>query len=486
MSSNLKAAAVMIELVGASKHYPVQIKPAQRMWQALRCTPSRADDAPSYTALHACHLTVRKGEVVGVVGKNGAGKSTLLQLVSATVQPSSGSVRVAGKISAILELGAGFNTEFTGRENIFLATATAGFSNDKTNALLEEIIEFSGIRNFIDQPIKTYSSGMVVRLAFSIATCTEPDVLIIDEALSVGDGEFARKSFDRILSLKNQGTTILFCTHSLFHIEAMCSRAVWLDQGTILKDGHPSLVIPAYQDFLDGVAYSPAPSVPAPEASAALVAPSDVTPAADPLTATDSAAGLVTVADPVLVYVAVADPVPLPVPDQQPGVSLQGYARLRTLSLGVSRTDQEDQVYFVGDTAQALGQVDSLSVRAMFESDPNMAAPSFAVTLHSMDGRIIGSAGAWNDGVTLSRSVTGTGWVELVFPSIALLKGTYTLSAFLFCERGLYIYDNADHFIKVQITQHGIEQGLFHVPRVWKSFDQAPLQVARERSPHQH
>lgn len=477
MSSNLKAADVVIELVGASKHYPVQIKPAQRMWQALRGTPSRADDAPSYTALQACHLTVRKGEVVGVVGKNGAGKSTLLQLVSATVQPSSGSVRVAGKISAILELGAGFNTEFTGRENIFLATATAGFSNDKTNALLEEIIEFSGIRNFIDQPIKTYSSGMVVRLAFSIATCTEPDVLIIDEALSVGDGEFARKSFDRILSLKNQGTTILFCTHSLFHIEAMCSRAVWLDQGTILKDGHPSLVIPAYQDFLDGVAYLPAPSVPAPEAAAALVATPEV-----------GAADLVATPE-----VGVADnPVTVPEqhPEQQPeqlsGVSLQGYARLRTLSLVVSRTGKDYQVYFVGDTAHAHGQVDSLTVRAMFESDPSMAAPSFAVTLHSMDGRIIGSAGAWNDGVTLSRSVVGTGWVDLVFPSIALLKGTYSLSAFLFCERGLHIYDNADHFIKVQITQLGIEQGLFHVPRVWKSSDQAPPPAIRERAPHQH
>ncbi len=472
MSSELSASDVMIELVGASKHYPVQIKPAQRMWQALRGKPSRAEDVPSYTALQPCNLTVRQGEVVGVVGKNGAGKSTLLQLVSATVQPSSGSVRVAGKISAILELGAGFNTEFSGRENIFLATATAGFSNEKTNALLEEIIEFSGIRPFIDQPIKTYSSGMVVRLAFSIATCTEPDVLIIDEALSVGDGEFARKSFDRILALKNQGTTILFCTHSLFHIEAMCSRAIWLDKGAILKDGHPSLVIPVYQDFLDGVEFSPSAALPGQQMPATLAQIEGVMPLQN---ANDEPSG----------ESVQAIELAVPQGDQPRSGTLQGYARLRTLTLGVKGTNQEERVYGIGDLAHAHGQVDSLLVRAMFESDPEMPAPSFAVTLHSMDGRIIGSAGAWNDGVTLARSVSGSGWVELVFPSVALLKGTYTLSAFLFCERGLHIYDNADHFIKVQISQQGIEQGLFHVPRVWRSFDQAPLQGFKERTPHQ-
>lgn len=462
-----QSSPVMIELAGASKHYPIQSQPLQRMWQALRGSPSRADDAPSYTALQPSNLTVRKGEVVGVVGKNGAGKSTLLQLVSATVQPSSGSVRVEGKISAILELGAGFNTEFTGRENIFLATATAGISSDKTQVLLEEIIDFSGIRPFIDQPIKTYSSGMVVRLAFSIATCTEPDVLIIDEALSVGDGEFARKSFDRILSLKNKGTTILFCTHSLFHIEAMCSRAIWLDKGQILKDGHPSLVIPVYQDFLDGVEFSASVAALTNTAAAAPALPAQLS---------APASELVPVPAPDL---EAAEPcAPLMETDQvAAGIvsKLQGFARLRTLSLAVVSPVQTEEVFRVGELASAHGKVDALVVRAMFESDPQMPAPSFAVTLHSMDGRIIGSAGAWNDGVTLDRSSDGSGWVELTFPSVALLKGTYTLSAFLFCERGLHIYDNADHFIRVQVSQDGIEQGLFHVPRQWKSFSKSPV-----------
>jgi lipopolysaccharide transport system ATP-binding protein len=297
-------------------------------------------------------------------------------------------------------------------------------------------------------------------------------VLIIDEALSVGDGEFARKSFDRILALKNQGTTILFCTHSLFHIEAMCSRAIWLDKGAILKDGHPSLVIPVYQDFLDGVEFSPSAALPGIQMPVTLAQIEGVMPLQN---ANDEPSG----------ESVQAIELAVPQGDQPRSGTLQGYARLRTLTLGVKGANQEERVYGIGDLAHAQGQVDSLLVRAMFESDPEMPAPSFAVTLHSMDGRIIGSAGAWNDGVTLARSVSGGGWVELVFPSVALLKGTYSLSAFLFCERGLHIYDNADHFIKVQISQQGIEQGLFHVPRVWRSFDQAPLQGFKERTPHQ-
>lgn len=421
MSCKTDASPVVIELSGVSKRYPIAQKPFQRMLRALLGKPPDVTAESSYTALESCHLTVRQGEVVGVIGKNGAGKSTLLQLVTSTVQPSFGSVRVRGKISAILELGAGFNVEFTGRENIFLAAATAGLNTEKTSALLEEIIEFSGIRPFIDQPIKTYSSGMQVRLAFSIATCTEPDVLIIDEALSVGDGEFARKSFDRILALKNRGTTILFCSHSLFHIEAMCSRAIWLDKGRIVHDDHPSLVIPRYQDFLDGTT------------SVGITSSHDTPP---PFFSEDKSV-------------------------------LQGHARLRSLTLTVRSPDGNESVHKVGGQANVQSQTDTLLVHAFFESDPSMHAPSFAVTVHGMDGRIIGSAGAWIDHVSLNRSTSGSGWVEVAFPQIALLKGNYTLSAFLFCERGLHIYDNADHFVQIQVSQVGIEQGLVHLPRRW-------------------
>jgi lipopolysaccharide transport system ATP-binding protein len=434
MSFESTTAPVVIELQGVGKHYPMALQPMHRLWQALWNRQPQADASANFSALQPCDLVIRKGEVVGIVGKNGAGKSTLLQLVTATIQPSVGSVHVHGKVSAILELGSGFNVEFSGRENIVLSLAMTGTDASTQSGLMDEIIEFSGIGPFIDQPIKTYSSGMQVRLAFAIATCSCPDVLIVDEALSVGDGEFARKSFDRILALKSQGTTILFCSHSLFHIEAMCSRAIWLDKGRVVKDGHPSLVIPSYQDFLD------AASVPAPAAQESPPASTQAT----ELPTTPSKSG------------------PL------------GFARLRSLDVVVRSPDGQERPYKIGAQVQMQSMTDSLLVRGFFESDPDMPAPSFAVTVHSMEGRIIGSSGAWIDQVVLKRSASGSGWVEVQFPNLALLKGAYTLSAFLFCERGIHIYDNADHFVRLQVSQVGIEQGVFHLPRTWASFVEDP------------
>ena len=430
MSFDSHDAPVVIALEGAAKRYARRAEPARRLWQVLWGQPSSQDPATQFTALQPCTLRIRQGEVVGIVGKNGAGKSTLLQMVSRTLQPSEGRVQVQGHVSAILELGAGFNPEFTGRENIHLGLATAGLSKAQTLARLEEIIDFSGLRPFIDQPIKTYSSGMYVRLAFAIATCSEPDILVIDEALSVGDGEFARKSFDRIMQLKQRGTTILFCSHSLFHIEALCSRAVWIDAGQVVRDGHPHQVIPAYQDFLDGAAL-----------------PSDTNSAA-PSDAPAAGAGT-----------------PAPTPST---------GRLRELRFEVQTAEGAQSEWRSGQTAPLRSCTDSLRVRARFDSRPELPAPSLAVTLNSMDGRIIASAGSWIDGVVLERDATGSGWVELAFGQLALLKGSYTLSVFLFCERGLHIYDNADHVLQLQVTQDGLEQGLFHLPRAWTTRPNTP------------
>lgn len=432
MSSELQSHPIVIELTGTAKRYARKAKPARRLWQALWGQTPEGTDTSEFTALHPSTLSIRQGEVVGIVGKNGAGKSTLLQIVSQTLSPSEGSIRVTGHVSAILELGAGFNIEFSGRENIHLAMATAGLNKAQTMARMEEIIDFSGIRDFIDQPLKTYSSGMYVRLAFAIATCSEPDILVIDEALSVGDGEFARKSFDRIMKLKQRGTTILFCSHSLFHIEALCSRALWIDGGKIVRDGHPHQIIPAYQDFLDGAKIQPAP------------------PAAHETADTASDAGGSEAA----------------IAEGSPGVSP---GRMRKLSFVVDHPGQTSTTYSSGNTATLRSREGAFRVQAQFDSDPRLPAPSFAVTLHSMDGRIIASAGAWNDQITLQRANDGSGWVEVCFDALALLKGTYTLSVFLFCERGLHIYDNADHILHLEVVQDGIEQGLFHVPRTWST-----------------
>jgi lipopolysaccharide transport system ATP-binding protein len=187
-------------------------------------------------------------------GHNGAGKSTLLQILSGTLSPSTGDLQVNGRVAALLELGAGFNPEFTGRENLLLNGPLLGLSRAQLAERLQDIIDFSGIGDFIEQPVKTYSSGMFVRLAFSLATSVDPDILVIDEALSVGDGEFSRKSFDRILALRDAGTTILFCSHSMYQIESLCSRALWLDHGRARQFGRPAVVATAYQEHLDTLA----------------------------------------------------------------------------------------------------------------------------------------------------------------------------------------------------------------------------------------
>ncbi|MDY0189359.1 MAG: ABC transporter ATP-binding protein [Desulfuromonas sp.] len=238
-----------LHIQNLGKCYHVYDKPHERLLQML--FRGRKRYYRESWVLKDVNLEIAKGESLGIIGRNGAGKSTLLQLVCGTLNPTTGTVLVRGRIAALLELGSGFNPEFSGRENVFINAQILGLSYEETVARYEEIVDFSGIRESIDQPVKTYSSGMFVRLAFSVATCVEPDVLIIDEALSVGDGDFAHKSFERIMQLKQGGTTILFCSHSMYQIEKLCSRALWLDDGNVKMFGAAAKVTTAYQSALD-------------------------------------------------------------------------------------------------------------------------------------------------------------------------------------------------------------------------------------------
>jgi len=229
------------------KAYASFASPVKRLGAVLF---GRGLPAESFWALRDLSLDVPKGESLGVIGQNGAGKSTLLQLLCSTLAPTTGTLQVQGRIAALLELGAGFNPDFSGRDNLLLNGPLLGLTRAQLEERLEDIIDFSGVRAFIDQPVKTYSSGMFVRLAFSLATSVDPDILVIDEALSVGDGEFARKSFDRILAMKERGTTILFCSHSLYQVEAFCTRVIWLHQGQVRAIGEPHDVVRDYTMFL--------------------------------------------------------------------------------------------------------------------------------------------------------------------------------------------------------------------------------------------
>lgn len=415
MSFNSWNSEAAIDARGLSKCYQLYTFPKDRLKQFL--WPHRWLGARQYYrelwALRNIDLTIGHGEVVGIVGQNGSGKSTLLQLVCGTLTPTQGDVQINGRVAALLELGAGFNPEFTGRENVHMSAAIMGLSSSEIAERLEEIIDFSGVRDFIDQPVKTYSSGMFVRLAFSVAISVDPDILVIDEALSVGDGAFARKSFTRIMQMRDAGKTILFCSHSLFQVESLCSRAIWIHQGQIVLDGESAQVVTAYQAFLDKNT-------------------TDATPEA-----------------PLAQFTSPASERPAPA----------GNAHLVSVTLRSAGNDIKNDPLTSGES--------SLSVEISFVSDPTLPCPTIAMALQTREGRIITSTATWEDHFTVQRQPDGSGRVCLTLDQLPLLKGDYSVSAYLLCERGLYLYDTAEHVATLQIQQKGRLQGYFSIPHQW-------------------
>lgn len=200
-----------------------------------------------FTALDDVSFSVRKGEVLGLIGHNGAGKSTILKVISGIVRPTKGSISVAGNVVPMLELGSGFDFDMTGRENIFLNGAILGYSEEFLKAKYDEIVEFAEIGGFIDIPLRNYSSGMIARLGFSIATVVEPEILIVDEVLAVGDANFQNKSKNRMMELMGGGTTVLFVSHGLDQVRELCDHVVWMDHGKVKMYGHTQEVCDAYE-----------------------------------------------------------------------------------------------------------------------------------------------------------------------------------------------------------------------------------------------
>ena len=242
---------VAIKVENLSKCYHIYEKPRERLMQML--ARGRKQYFREFWALQDVSFEVKKGETIGIVGRNGSGKSTLLQIICGTLTPTSGRLETRDRIAALLELGSGFNPEFTGRENVYLNAAVLGLSKEEVDACFDDIATFADIGQFIDQPVKTYSSGMVVRLAFAVAINVDPQILVVDEALSVGDELFQRKCFSRIETIKNSGATILFVSHSGSTIVELCDRAVLLEMGENLAVGEPKLIVGWYQKLL----YSP-------------------------------------------------------------------------------------------------------------------------------------------------------------------------------------------------------------------------------------
>lgn len=402
MSSEL---AIALHQVG--KRYALYDKPSDRLKQLLwgRWRPYQRE----FWALQDVSFEVRRGEVVGIVGRNGAGKSTLLQLVCGTLEATSGNLQVHGRVAALLELGAGFSPDFSGLENIYINAAILGLSRAQVDAHLDGILAFADIGEFIHQPVKTYSSGMFMRLAFAVATSVEPDILVIDEALSVGDGAFARKSFDRIMRLKDAGKTILFCSHSMYQVEALCSRALWIDAGRLRMDGSAADVTSAYGASLNaGVA---------------------------------------------------ADGQTLPVPSAAAGT---GCGRITRVFAEV-----DGQPVVPGVPACVESGVSELRITLEFQMDPALPAPALALGISDSNTLTVASATTHNDDVAVHMDGQGQGRGTIVFERFPLLKGRYSVTCFLVSEDAIHVYDQVERSILIEVRQQGLEQGLVRLPHHW-------------------
>ncbi len=421
----------VIEASGLGKRFMLFESPQDRLKQLL--WGRWRHYSQEFWALQDVSFEIGRGEVVGLVGRNGAGKSTLLQMVCGTLTPNAGSLKVRGRVAALLELGAGFSPDFSGLENVYMNAAILGLNRAAVDARLDDILAFADIGAFIRQPVKTYSSGMFMRLAFAVATSVSPDILVIDEALSVGDGAFARKSFDRIMDLKDQGATILFCSHAMYHVQALCSRAIWIEGGRARMVDTAARVTSAYETSLVMESPSSQASVQRPD-----VAQGDVD---------DDSAAIVTLEN------------SQGVDDELVKVAPPGTAVLTKIEGFADGVGGRELAIHSGKSTFLL--------RVGFASDPDLPCPSVAVGFDHINGTLVSSAGSFNDGFSMRRDASGVGSVELVFEKLPLLKGDYLVKVFLLCERGLHIYQADERAVTLRVVQSDLEQGLVKMAHRW-------------------
>ncbi len=362
--------------------------------------------AQTHWALTDVSFELGKGQCLGVIGSNGAGKSTLLKLITGTLRPSTGSVERKGRLSAILELGAGFHPQFTGRDNLYFAGALIGIERDQMTALLPSILAFAELGEAIDRPVKTYSSGMTVRLAFSLVTAVEPEVLIIDEALAVGDQRFQKKCTERIEAFREAGCTILFCSHSQYHIRRLCDVALWLDHGRVRSFGGTEQVLSAYETHVR-------------------VMEAEATAAKSDRTA--------------------APPAPA---QARP-------ARIRALEVG-SLGEGEPPLLDAKDLV--------VTVRAQV---PGGERPNFAVMLEQARGVGIASVTTHYDGAE-PRQVGDELWEATVtFEDLPVHSGDYVVSAYLFDSEGIVVYDEWYQHTVFRWVYPARSAGLVTLPHRW-------------------
>lgn len=376
------------------------------------------EPSQSLLALAPISLEIGRGESLGLIGRNGAGKSTLLQILAGVITPSGGTLSINGRVAALLDLGAGLAMELTGRENIALQGPLLGMNAQTLSQRSEEIIAFSELEEFIDQPVRTYSAGMAVRLGFSIATAIDPDLLIIDEALSVGDGQFAKKSFNRIMELKTNGASVVFCSHVLYQVEKLCDRVLWLDRGRVQGLGVAADIIPRYTRFL--------------EENTKIH--SDFQ--------RDQSGDL----------------------DRRSVYDSAGVTRITQVEMLKNR-----QVYDSVTLAEIESSRDSVGLRIKFQSNLYDPIPHVAVVIHDTNRKVIASTSSERDEITLRRDSEGHVIAEVEFDAIPLLRGDYSIDVLLLCEQAIRVLEAVYEAVRFRIIQPHEEIGVVSLPRSWRA-----------------
>lgn len=373
----------------------------------------------SHWALRDVSFELFRGQCMGLVGDNGAGKSSLLKLIAGTMQPSTGRLERVGRVTAILELGAGFHPDFTGRDNLRFGGSLIGIAPAEMTRLEAGIIEFAELGAAIDRPVKTYSSGMVVRLAFALVTAVEPEVLIIDEALAVGDQHFQKKCVERISQFRENGCTILFCSHSQYHIRQLCNVAMWLDGGCVRAIGSPDSVLSEYevhtraQDALTGVTASPLP----PQAQDALLAS------------------------------------PAPEVARQPAAGSRGnIVAVSVAGLGEGEPPLLESPDLAVSVEAQLGEGEEPQVMVMLEQSHGVGITTVATHVDKVRPAHLGG-GRWR--------------VTVTFPELPLHSGSYVVSAYLFDSKALVIYDEWYQYLHFRFENPTLTPGLVKLPHTW-------------------
>jgi len=365
VTADSPATMMVIQFDNVSKKFALRHRRA-RSFQELTLSLLRRNRGSRevFWALRDVNFTVERGETVGLIGPNGAGKSTALKLISRIIEPTSGQVKVSGRVGALLELGAGFHPDLTGRENIFLNGSILGLSRAQLRHKLDAIIDFAELEHFIDVPVKHYSSGMYVRLGFSVAVNTDPEILLVDEVLAVGDAAFQRKCLDRINDLRRKGITILFVSHSAETVRAICPRVLWLDNGRLMSDGPAESVVTRYLTH----AWATDADHLGPEAGE----------------------------------------------DRRWGC---GKVQITGVHL-LNGDGEEKQLFHVGEP---------LTVEMHYQAENRVERPVFGLAIHRGDGTHITGPNTRFAGCDIP-CVEGAGTIRYTVPSLPLLEGTYTVS----------------------------------------------------------